>query len=374
MLARYLVLLIAAVLAQLGLRGGTIEPERASAFLKLQPVSLSWIHMSTLSIGWALSGKGVMRTTDGGLQWRKIAGLPRSAKTPYASVAAHGPSEAWVAAHAGKNVDAFHSKVRIFSTTDGGRHWFRSRALRGFGSSLDFVDSRHGWLFTGLGVATGSMSHNLYRTSDGGRTWRLVEYNHIDTSSKGSLNSCDGLDGVSFRTPTDGWSAGWCGAGPQILMFYRSSDRGRTWRARSLPWPHGYHVNSWIVALPAFIGTYGVLPVSLASPAAFVLYVTHDGGEHWLPTTPIRTLDWPDAFMLDRHHVWSVVGGTLYQSFDSGLHWQPLTHHFPATELDFVTDRSGFALNGPEPIRRPQMLRTDDGGRSWRIIETVLIG
>jgi photosystem II stability/assembly factor-like uncharacterized protein len=117
-----------------------------------------------------------------------------------------------------------------------------------------------------------------------------------------------------------------------------------------------------------------VLPVSLASPAAFVLYVTHDGGEHWLPTTPIRTLDWPDAFMLDRHHVWSVVGGTLYQSFDSGLHWQPLTHHFPATELDFVTDRSGFALNGPEPIRRPQMLRTDDGGRSWRIIETVLIG
>jgi len=102
-----------------------------------------------------------------------------------------------------------------------------------------------------------------------------------------------------------------------MLMFYRSSDRGRTWHVQSLPWPHGYHVNSWNLEPPAFTGIYGVLPVSLATPAAFVLYVTRDGGGHWLPTTPIRersALAWPDAFMLDRHRVWSVVDGTLYQA------------------------------------------------------------
>jgi len=377
LLASRVFLLILTGFGQLGCASSTTEPVGASGNLKVQPVALSWIHMSTVSTGWALSGKGVLRSTDGGREWTKLRGLPLSARYPHAVMTAHGPNEAWVVALVKENVDAIYTKARVFSTTDAGRHWFRSRALRGYGESLDFEDSRRGWLFAGLGVATGSVGHNLYRTSDGGRNWKLIEYNHIDRGSKGSLNPCNGLEGTSFSTYQEGWSTGMCGPGPQLLMMYRSVDGGVHWHAQPLPWPRRYHVNFWNVALPAFTGSDGVLPVSLATPAAFVLYLTHDGGDRWFPTTPIKqrsAVEYPDAFLLDPQDVWAVVDGTLYLSVDTGSHWRPLSHHFNGGELDFITAQEGFALNVPGPTLTIQLFRTDDGGRSWRSVETVLAG
>jgi photosystem II stability/assembly factor-like uncharacterized protein len=122
----------------------------------------------------------VIRTTDGGADWNRIARkLPpaQEGEVAFAAsgtcVATHGSDLAWIATGAAE-------KARILATTDGGDTWssYDTPIVQGTPASglftVAFRNSRRGILAGGDLEAPDAPSDNVAVSSDGGRTWTLV--------------------------------------------------------------------------------------------------------------------------------------------------------------------------------------------------------
>ena len=112
-----------------------------------------------------------------------------------------------------------------------------------------------------------------------------------------------------------------------------------------------------------------------------VILRTSDGGAHWNPVyqglAKIRMLHWIDATNL--------VAATslgLLKSLDGGYHWQLVNQRADLVRLHFIDPRDGFAVVGPYPepdqdmlaeaVAGRQLLRTADGGATFRVVDTAL--
>ncbi|MEW6128142.1 MAG: hypothetical protein AB1757_13965 [Acidobacteriota bacterium] len=174
-------------------------------------------------------GNGVYRSTDAGETW-KYLGLPDSERIKRIRIHPTDPDTAWVAAlgHAwGANEER-----GVFKTTDGGKTWKKVLYIdQDTGCSDLDIDSqnprilyagmytfrRKAWHFTSGGGATA-----LYQSKDGGETWTKLT---------------NGLP----RTPMDRIGIAVARSNPNIVYMitetksegnlFRSDDRGATWRS-----------------------------------------------------------------------------------------------------------------------------------------------
>ena len=379
------VLVLASVLLCSSCDASKAQPTFQEAPVSLVPVQhvvLLSVHMVTPQAGWGMSLHSILHTADGAHHWTVSRRLTGGGAYLSADLLA---------------LDSRHVRVvastHVFSTDTSGRRWRVSGPLIGylpqgagitFGSpDMSFVDPRHGWILTTGGPAAGRAEYSVYRTEDGGLTWARIAYNSLlpNHPFRGRLPSCDCLGGISFRNRQVGWMTGTPFAIDTELIFYRTSDGGVIWNPRPLPLPHGFQQYDVSTAPPAFFGRAGVLPVAFVRPAAFVLYVSHNGGTTWHATSPIRERAAQpgasaDAFALDPMHVWVWIGQTLYETSDGGKHWHPLARNLPARfpELQFLSPRIGYVLNeypagGKD---RPYLLETTNGGKTWHKIAPLL--
>ncbi|MBA3319688.1 MAG: hypothetical protein H0T50_16575 [Gemmatimonadales bacterium] len=121
----------------------------------------------------------VVRTADGE-RWTDIGGRlpdPQEGEGAFAAsgtcTAVSGDRHGWIATGAAP-------RARVLSTNDGGDTWrsagtpiAQGSATSG-GASIAFRDTLHGILGGGDVAAPDSFADNVARSSDGGRTWRLV--------------------------------------------------------------------------------------------------------------------------------------------------------------------------------------------------------
>lgn len=353
----------------------TLAAVPAAASGRGRPVTLMTVRMLTSRAGWALSPYALLRTVDAGARWTPVHVPTHGATLQGATLAVRG-DHLWLAAPL--VTDHGIPLSAVLSSADGGRYWDVSGALRGIPIGMSWPSDRVGYLLTGEAGAAGNVPNDVYATSDGGRHWRLAAYNRLSTHSPAPLSSCDGFAGISFAARRVLVAAGGCGAGPRILLLYRSADGGRRWARESLPRPPGERGGFWNVTPPAFFGAHGVLPASVGPPDAFVLYRTDNGGLSWQPTTPIREPEpfaTPDAFALSSLTVWAHVGTHLYLTTDGGSSWHRGAYlpFQTAPELDFLSVRMGFALGvGPGRRARNQLYRTTDGVH-WHRVRTVAV-
>jgi len=124
----------------------------------------------------------VFRSLNGGSTWRHVltnqftSGLHLPEISAYSgpfSVLGHG-----AAVFLGRcdPCDGYGTAT-VVSTTDGGATFRRTTPFYGYApEAVSFVDRRHGWLLTGAHVASAAPAHLelVWRTSDGGRTWKLI--------------------------------------------------------------------------------------------------------------------------------------------------------------------------------------------------------
>jgi len=195
-------------------------------------------------------------TSNGGRSFRVVLRTRR----PVVELRTAGPGGAIATTEGG----------RSFRTLDGGRSWkpFRQRY------DASFATSRIGLGFRGYVIHDhGALA--LLATSDGGQTWRRRASPCSQTITFGAL--------IDLVTPNLGWIVclGQPGVGNEAKAVFRTIDGGRSWRAgasarlvddvrgglESYGYPEG-------VAFAA--DGFGILRESRGT-----LYITRDGGIHW---------------------------------------------------------------------------------------------
>jgi photosystem II stability/assembly factor-like uncharacterized protein len=221
---------------------------------------------------------GVWKTTNGGLTWRSV--WPPDAVGAIGAIAIdpHDRNTVW----AGTGEPNLRNDISygdgIWVTHDGGEHW-RNAGLRDTWAVATIVidpkNSQRLWVAAVGNPYRDSSARGVYRTDDGGRTWRRSLY--LGPSSGASDVAIDPQNpdvvfaGVwQFRRVPWSFSSG----GPLDGIF-KSSDGGSTWRRlRAHGLPGGYMGRIGITAS-------GRRVYALIQSKEGVLWRSDDGGEHW---------------------------------------------------------------------------------------------
>ncbi|HRN52864.1 MAG TPA: hypothetical protein PK788_05175 [Gemmatimonadaceae bacterium] len=270
---------------------------------------------------------GVFRTTDGGESWQPIS----DGKIPVASigsiaVADSDPNVIWV----GTGSDGARSNVStgrgVYRSTDGGETWnFAGLYNAGQIGALRVhpTDPNTAWV-----SATGDMfkrntERGIFRTTDGGRTWRKTLY----------LNDSTGAADVELKPGDPNTVYAWMSrierkpwtiiSGSREGGFYKSTDGGVTFRKTGRGLPTG------------LIGK-GNLAVSAANPERLYLLVE------------------------------AQPGGGLYRSDDAGANWELVN-----TTPGLITRPFYYTTIGADPTNADvvyagaeNFYKSTDGGRT----------
>lgn len=341
------------------------------------PPVVQYLTMANARVGWAVGGPStdrvlhLYRTTDGGLAWTRIRG-----PEPAAAPTTIGPDTVYFPT-------LLHGTIVIERSRDGGRTWRASRPIRDGGrpaapGAVQRLDARRLYLGVGEGAAAGSSAESLWRSVDGGRTWTFVSRTRVSGPVHGSLPfSCD-KTGYGFATPSRGWAGGDCAGGPAFL--YRTADGGRTWRRVPLA---GLGSCACDVSPPQFfggrVGVFSVagFPEAGAGPPVARVYWTSDGGLHWRVTSPPVGRVGQTVSVAGPRIAWltGTAPGTVRARFDrllvttdAGRTWRSMRLPFDgqAYRLDALDGHVAYAVGGLLP--GPALRRTVDGGRTWRTL------
>ena len=241
----------------------------------------------------------------------------------------------------------------ISRTDDGGRTWrvlsrrFTHTCNAGATLDLEFIDRQHGWLV--WLEPTGPFAE-IYRTADGGRTWRMLAKRHTEPKPAQ----------IAFLSARRGWGV-WAGPGSGYGPFLRSEDGGSRW-TRDRRFPAARY------AVPEFRGRRGV--VVFAVRWSVFLRDSNDGGLTWRRRSrlrfggPIRRVDLnvltPDVW-------WITVdsGQTTFVAVtaDGGRTWTRSAIELPGRSFRTVPTSVRRAWTSP---RDGRLFATVDGGRTWR--------
>jgi hypothetical protein len=327
-------------------------------------------------VGWALSATGLLRTDDGGRQWRDVA-LETSGGGILEAAFLDG-EVGWAVVRSG-TPDA--ASIQVLRTSNGGESW-EAASLPGFhrgiaAASLHFLDPDTGWLVLKWQSGSSFSRGDLYATQDGGLTWEK--------------RSAPLGEPVVFVDPGRGWMVG----GPTGDGFYRTLDGGLTWEPQQLP---GLPDGSVYLGQPQFTTPRdGLLPVTLlAEPLArLLIFASDDGGDTWVldrevALAPGSQPGGPVPFdrLADTWRVSDPAAAGLMvfeEREDTGASIAQDAAGLPAgtVQLDFVSAEHGWALvqdnrcngdkiPGDQPDSEPltcwkdtRLFWTEDGGLNW---------
>jgi photosystem II stability/assembly factor-like uncharacterized protein len=232
----------------------------------------------------------------------------------------------------------------------------------------------------------GATGGGLWKTTDGGTTWRPVTDGKIFSASVGAVAVCEADPDVVYLGTGETQLRGNVMQGDGV---YRSSDGGSTWTHLGLAETQNV---SRIRVHPTdcntvWVGAFGVH--SLPNPERGV-YKSTDGGGSWRkvlfrdersgvadisvhPTHPeiIYASLW-EAWRKSWGMSSGGPGSGLFRSLDGGESWQELTRA-PGLPQGGVVGKIGVAVSPADPQRvyaivehdEGGVFRSDDGGDSW---------
>jgi photosystem II stability/assembly factor-like uncharacterized protein len=265
----------------------------------------------------------------------------------------------------------------LSTTSDGGKTW----TLRWRGTGVSYVatvpGTRQAWAQTRPKKVCVECPGLMIRSNDGGRTWRRA----------GTAPSMP-----SFPSGQVGFAMGSRQANSGPLM--KTTNGGRSWRRVGAPCRKGWGGYAWSAAL-SFVSPRRGWLICTGQPGAGnqskALYVTRNGGAKWkrllnVHFEPARTrlggLGWagyPHGISFTRSGsglLWSGRGSTFHTR-DGGRHWLPVraNRHEEQNGLSGwqVNDRVGYLLLQVNARRYGwRLLRTEDDGRTWRLVRSWL--
>lgn len=346
-------------------------PEMAPRLQPGDPLLFDEIYMMNSMVGWGITARAtdysllrtyhLIRTEDGGTTWWEVTPPEMIKPSDLKHLVLQGffldAQRAWVMLRGG-----LRSMV-VWRTTDGGESWRSSRInLRGQSSeswpSIFFTNQEQGWLLLSYFQGAGSYEEDILRSRDGGQTWEsilLEDYEHGPIRDFSALNN-----NIAWITSGHG-----AGVTPAYRM-HLTNDGGVTWE-HIIPDPQDYSgpLQGDCVLHQPELESYlrgRVLRSCMTyedPPYRYFFGYTEDGGRSWryieLPGKPYSvgdSLGWAVKPVEDG-------GSIIYKTRDGGVSWFELTQVDWEGSLSFIDDAKGWAN------ARGQLLISEDGGRTW---------
>jgi photosystem II stability/assembly factor-like uncharacterized protein len=249
------------------------------------------------------TGRGVYKTTDGGKTW-SFLGLYNSGQIGAVRIHPTDPNTVWVAAYG----DIFKPNVDrgIYKTTDGGRTWKKTLYMNDSTGAMD-VELQPGnpnvvyaWMNRierkPWSIISGSREGGMFRSTDGGETWTKIA-GGLPTGLVGKGNlAVTAANSARVYALVEAKPGG---------GLYRSDDAGLNWTQ--------VNSNPALVQRPFYYTTLGADPTN-----ADVVYAGAEG--FFKSTDGGRTMVSMRTPHGDNHDIWinPTDGNTLIQSNDGG--------------------------------------------------------
>jgi photosystem II stability/assembly factor-like uncharacterized protein len=261
-------------------------------------------------------------------------------------------------------------------TADGGRTWHDATppSCRSvcYDGSFSFLNARHGYLFAAVRGA--HAPNKLFRTSDGGRTWKLVSRPSIwgpITFASSHVGFAGGPGEVLIGVMTPG---------PPIITLYRTTDGGRTWPKYNIAGSKSF------VALPIRVfGSHVALVQNGANPKGGwnlnpgTIDVSPNGGHDWVRHAVPGPGGRPASFSAVSPGIWAYSSRNhLFTTYDAGRHWREIlfpnlgpnsgvTRFSGLSDVVFTSRQVGWGLYYGFHANRT-LIRTTDGGLHWNAV------
>jgi photosystem II stability/assembly factor-like uncharacterized protein len=289
---------------------------------------------------------GVLRSDDGGVRWRRVYG------------GAAPPPDGPIVFSSGTDGIGFGAETvsggpkAVFGTRDGGSTWSRA------GQVAPLDSAQQVFRFGRIVLVTDGTT--LLRSEDEGRHWRKLTVLSGRRYGWFSFVSAD----VGFRTD-------------DRHRLFRTDDGGSTWKLVAQKTPELQGV-VFVSSSEAFVIDYGPPPpddgMKHSSPRPRLLH-SEDGGKHWkVVEAPLEILT--RIYSLDARHWWlfananctlatPCTSGQVLRTADGGRHWDliRLPGTLDAQFATFVSPQVGFAGSPATGL-----YRTDDGGVTWSYV------
>lgn len=302
--------------------------------------SLRGLSVVSDTVAWASGAQGtVLRTVDG-VRWQVI-NVANAEKLDFRDIQAFDDKNAVI-----MSADPGDAS-RIYRTSDGGASWrlqATNQHAEGFWDGIAFWDANNGILF-GDPV---NGKFEVYVTYDGGANW-----NQVQGSGLAALESETAFDASGTSMTVAGKNDVWFGSGgAKTSRVLHSSDRGLTWQSVAVPIPAGAPTKG--VFSLSFLNTRTGMAVGGDYKETKLATLngarTEDGGVTWIPAAIL-----PEGFMsvvvqvpgAPNTFVAAGQAGTGL-SRDAGKSWKALDFT-PVNTIGFASPTTGWAI-GPNGL------------------------
>ena len=350
------------------------SPSGASAPSGFQPAAASFVSSSH---GWVLGSGGgcdscaqLRVTSDGGDRWALLPAPP--APLGYYTQQPAAVTDMVFA----NSSDGFLFGPGLLATHDGGRSWVRQLlppvlTMQTGGGSV--------YALTQQGQ-TGPVA--LWRSAVGGSQWQRLP---LPASPAGQPGAYQGIrmsaEGGTLVLLQVGLTGPQVSPG-QVGRLWVSEDAGRQWQARRVPCTPGAggaaavsialgHSDAWLV------DCFDNMQSSQEQDTQHHLYGTVNAGRTWV-RLPDPTRHNAPVLLADNgtgHAFLATQGGsgdTLVGTTDGGRSWglmlQSGGSFYGWADLGFVSASVGFVV-GPTHYAPGHLYRTQDGGRTWQVVQ-----
>ncbi len=327
----------------------------------------------------AASG-GVWRSKSGGTNWEPIFDDAPTQSIGAIAVNSRNPDEIWVGTGEGNPRNSQNFGVGIFKSIDGGKKWVKMglEKTRTIHRIVLHRDNPDVIFAASLGSASGpNEDRGVFKSSDGGRTWRKVLYVN-------DLTGCADLV-ADPANPNKLYAAMWeyrrwpwfFKSGGKGSGLYVSIDGGETWERRTSDdgLPEGELGRIGLAVAPSNPN----IVYALIEAKDNALYKSSDGGRKWQKMAEKGMGDRPfyyaeiyvnpkNEYMLYSVHsqiTRSIDGGKSFENWVGFWDIHPDHHAFwiHPDDPNFIIDGNDGGLN-----------ITHDGGRTWRYAENIPVG
>jgi photosystem II stability/assembly factor-like uncharacterized protein len=329
------------------------------------PNNISSIHMLDLQNGWMVTNAFVLRTMDGGVSWHNVT-------PPGASGLGFGTGTSFLDSNRGWVLIADPNDPvnagTLYHTTDGGIHWDSNSVPFG-GGEIHFLDDTIGWMMLPADVGAGNMAVKFFQTMDGGKNWSQVFSNlPTDTNSNTTLPHGGIKSGFTPLNLQEAWVSGQSYASNDFYL-YRTTDGGNTWKQANDPVPNSGEAMYQVQPPVFFDQQTAILPMTIGSEGTNTLFLkTKDDGASWTIGTAVPGSGRYSVATLNDIFVW--FGNELSVSHDGGQTWTTLTPNVDLSDtlaqFQFVDAQNGWAI-ASDANGNSTLYKTTDGGHTWAV-------